>query len=139
MATEEGLFGNFKHCKECGRALPVHYEHDLCPRCKDAELFRDVKEYIRSNTVNEYEVAEHFKISLKQVKEWIREGRIEYCIDDPSANVSSLHCLRCGAPVNFGTLCPKCLKVLNGNKGFSSDNNPSEDSRMRFLDHQNKS
>ncbi|MCH5332432.1 MAG: hypothetical protein J1D89_00615 [Agathobacter sp.] len=137
MVTEEGLFGNFKQCKECGRALSQHYEGDLCPRCIDAGLFREVKEFIRSNNVNEYEVAEHFHIHLKQVKEWIREGRIEYCIDDPSSNVSSLHCQRCGVAVNFGTLCPKCLKLLNGNKGYTSDT-PGEDSRMRFLDRGNK-
>lgn len=134
MATEEGLFGHYKNCGECGRALPVHYEFDLCPRCREAELFREVKEYIRTNTVNEYEVAEHFHIPLRQVKEWIREGRIEYCTDDPSANVSSMHCLQCGAPVNFGSLCPKCLKTLNSGKGFTFDNT-AEDSRMRFLDH----
>ena len=26
----------------------------------------------------------------------------------------------CGAPVTFGTLCPKCLRLLNGNKGYST-------------------
>lgn len=138
MATEEGLFGKYKHCSYCGRPLSPHYEFDLCPKCRDSQLFRDVKEYIRSNYVNEYEVAEHFHIPLKQVKEWIREGRIEYRTDDPKLNVASMHCQHCGAPVSFGTLCPKCLKQLNGGKGYSPGSQSGEDSRMRFLDSDKK-
>ena len=80
MATEEGLFGKYKQCEFCNRPRPNDYEGTLCPRCKDHKLFHDVKEFIRANQVNEYEVADHFKIPLKQVKEWIREGRIEYQI-----------------------------------------------------------
>ncbi|MCM1106022.1 MAG: FeoC-like transcriptional regulator [Blautia sp.] len=139
MAEEEGLFGKYKHCSYCGRPLSKHYEADLCPRCLEAQLFRDVKEYIRSNYVNEYEVAQHFKIPLKQVKEWIREGRIEYRTEDPALNVASLHCQNCGAPISFGTLCPKCLKSMNSGKGYSFRKQSGEDSRMRFLDNDKKS
>lgn len=62
MATEEGLFGKYKQCEFCNRPLPNDYEDTLCPRCKDHKLFHDVKEFIRANQVNEYEVADHFKI-----------------------------------------------------------------------------
>ena len=62
MAVEEGLFGKYKQCEFCGRPLPKNYEGDLCPRCKDNQLFREVKHFIRSNNVNEYEVAAHFDI-----------------------------------------------------------------------------
>ena len=135
MATEEGLFGNYKKCEFCGRPLPVHFESNLCPKCQDTQLFRQVKEFIRSNDVNEYEVAEHFHIPLKQVKEWIRDGRIEYRTDDPSKNISSMHCQRCGAPITFGTLCSKCLNVLNGGHGTSSKSGSIQnDSRMHYLD-----
>ena len=106
MAVEEGLFGKYKQCEFCGRPLPKNYEGDLCPRCKDNQLFSEVKHFIRSNNVNEYEVAAHFDIPLKQVKEWIRDGRIEYRTANAASNVSALHCQRCGAPVTFGTLCP---------------------------------
>ena len=90
MAVEEGLFGKYKQCEFCGRPLPKNYEGDLCPRCKDNQLFREVKHFIRSNNVNEYEVAAHFDIPLKQVKEWIRDGRIEYiCVTLPAMRCSS--------------------------------------------------
>lgn len=139
MTTEEGLFGNYKYCEYCKRALPIHFEPNLCPKCQDADLFRQVKEFIRANIVNEYEVATHFHIPLKQVKEWIREGRIEYREEETAKTVVGLRCMHCGAPVSFGSLCSKCLKQMNGNKGFSSENASSDDNRMRFLDSKDNS
>ncbi|MDD6637719.1 MAG: FeoC-like transcriptional regulator [Lachnospiraceae bacterium] len=137
MAVGERLFGNYKECEYCKRPLPIHYEHALCPNCLDAQLFHEVKEFIRSNNVNEYEVAEHFGIPIKQVKAWIREGRIEYRTSE-SGGAISMHCQRCGSPVSFGTLCPKCLKLLNGNKGVSMQKLNSGDSKMRYLDNENE-
>ena len=137
MAVGERLFGNYKECEYCKRPLPIHYEKTLCPNCLDAQLFHEVKEFIRSNNVNEYEVAEHFGIPIKQVKAWIREGRIEYRTSESGSSIS-MHCQRCGAPVSFGTLCPKCLKLLNGNKGVSIQKPNSGDSKMRYLDNENE-
>ena len=137
MAVGERLFGNYKECEYCKRPLPIHYEKTLCPNCLDAQLFHEVKEFIRSNNVNEYEVAEHLGIPIKQVKAWIREGRIEYRTSESGSSIS-MHCQRCGAPVSFGTLCPKCLKLLNGNKGVSMQKLNSGDSKMRYLDNENE-
>lgn len=95
--------------------------------------FRNVRDYIRANTVNEYEVAEHFHIPLRQIKEWIREGRIEYHEVDTASTISGMHCQRCGAPVSFGTLCPNCLKLMN-TQGRSVAPAISPDSRMHYLD-----
>ena len=75
MLTEKNTSDKYKYCEFCGRTLPKHYEGTLCPTCQEAQLFRNVRDYIRANTVNEYEVAEHFHIPLRQIKEWIREGR----------------------------------------------------------------
>lgn len=140
MAVEEGLFGKYKQCEFCGRPLPKNYEGELCPHCKDNQLFSEVKHFIRSNNVNEYEVAAHFGIPLKQVKEWIRDGRIEYRTKNAASNVSALHCQQCGAPITFGTLCPKCLKVLNqqgSSATLSKNRNMGSDSRMHYLDNEN--
>ena len=140
MAVEEGLFGKYKQCEFCGRPLPKNYEGELCPRCKDNQLFNEVKHFIRSNNVNEHEVAAHFGIPLKQVKEWIRDGRIEYRTKNAASNVSALHCQQCGAPITFGTLCPKCLKVLNqqgSSSTLSKNHNMGSDSRMNYLDNEN--
>ena len=137
MAVGERLFGNYKECEYCKRPLPIHYEKTLCPNCLDAQLFHEVKEFIRSNNVNEYEVAEHFGIPIKQVKAWSREGRIEYRTSESGSSIS-MHCQRCGAPVSFGTLCPKCLKLLNGSKGVSMQKLNSGDNKMRYLDNENE-
>ena len=130
----------FKRCEFCGRPLPVDYEQDCCPSCIDYKLFHEVKEYIRDNDVNEYQVAEHFRIPLRRVKEWIREGRIEYRAAG-EGNITSVRCQRCGAPVSFGSLCAKCLKLLNSNHGYAIRKDPSQSSdgsRMHYLDEDNK-
>lgn len=135
MDTSRNLFNNFKACENCKRPLPNSYIEALCPHCKESQLFFDVKDFIRNNDVNEYQVADHFDIPLKQVKGWIREGRIEYKEKGASNTIAGLHCQRCGAPVSFGSLCPKCLKVLNGNKGYKTNLPSSDDnSKMRYLD-----
>lgn len=134
MATEEGLFGKIKQCEYCKRPLPSKYEPALCPRCADAQLFRDVKEYIRSNDVNEYEVAEHFSIPLKQVKNWIREGRIEYRTDPETEKHVRMHCQNCGVQISFGSLCQKCMKQANSGHGYSIGDQDAADTRMHYLD-----
>lgn len=131
MQPDKNIFNKYKYCEFCGRPLPKSYEGNLCPNCQETQLFRDVKEYIRSNVVNEYEVAEHFHIPLRQVKEWIRDGRIEYRKDNDST-IHGMHCQRCGAPVSFGSLCPKCLKLLNSGSGTAVTG--TSDLRMRYLD-----
>lgn len=131
MQPDKNIFDKYKYCEFCGRPLPKSYESNLCPNCQEAQLFRDVKEYIRSNVVNEYEVAEHFHIPLRQVKEWIRDGRIEYRKDN-NATINGMHCQRCGAPVSFGSLCSKCLKLLNSGSGTAVSE--ASDIRMRYLD-----
>ena len=62
MDNPKSLFNNnTKVCENCKRPLPHDYKENLCPRCLDLALFREVKEFIRTHDVNEYEVAEHFK------------------------------------------------------------------------------
>lgn len=136
MAANErtGLFNNYKACAGCGKRLPDTYTEDYCPNCKSAKLLHDVKDFIRENDVNEYQVAEYFQIPVRVVKEWIREGRLEYRTNENGASFS-MHCQRCGAPVTFGSVCPKCLKLMNGTgKGYGVNTNPSSNERMRFLD-----
>ena len=100
MDNPKSLFNNnTKVCENCKRPLPHDYKENLCPRCLDLALFREVKEFIRTHDVNEYEVAEHFKIPLRQVKSWIKDGRIEYKQSESASTIAGLHCQRCGAPV----------------------------------------
>ncbi len=131
------LFNNLKQCELCKKPLPRRYQEGLCPTCLDNELFKKVKEFIRENTVNEYQVAEEFNIPLRQVKTWIREGRIEYK-KDTSIGIENMRCQRCGIKVSFGSLCPKCLKLLNSPihiYGQAAD--PASESKMQYLDKKN--
>ena len=85
-------------------------------------------------------MAEYFDIPVRMVKQWIKEGRIEYKEKD-KAGIMSNYCSRCGQPVSFGTLCPQCLRLLNGEKarmiGFSKPEE-GEEGEMRFLDGERK-
>ena len=48
------LFNNSRFCAICRGSLPDDYEDELCPFCKENQLFSEVKDYIRSKDVTEY-------------------------------------------------------------------------------------
>lgn len=104
------LFDEYKYCEICNVPMPLTYENSVCPGCVEEKLFRDVKEYIRSNDVTEYDVAYEFHIPIRRVKKWIQEGRIEYKEDITQKNIMDVHCKICGKPISFGTICSSCLK-----------------------------
>ena len=126
-------FTNYKSCSMCGRLMPIDYEKDFCPACEEDVLFKEVREYIRSHDVTEFELSEIFHIPQSKVHKWIKEGRIEYATDENK--MVNTRCQRCGAPVTFGTLCPDCMRIMNGNKeGSYISPGPGKDrNRMRFL------
>lgn len=130
--TEEDK-GAYRYCKNCGRVLSPTYEAEICPTCEENQLFDKVRDYIRKNDVTEMQVAEHFGIPQKKVKAWIKEGRIEYKEDGDKRALVSIRCARCGAKVTFGTLCSRCLKIMNSSK-YEYAGNDLEKNKMRFLD-----
>lgn len=128
---QRGLFDNYKYCEYCGKPLPLSFEGTVCAACQEQQLFRDVKEFIRSNdNVTEYDVAKQFDIPIQRVKHWIREGRIEY--KDNNLNTITMHCMECGAPISFGRLCAKCLKKqsVSGHSKLANE----APGRMRYLE-----
>lgn len=126
------LFNNYKHCKFCGKTLPVSFKGDYCPGCVEHELFQNVKQFIRENNINEHQVALYFDIPVAQVKQWIKEGRIEYK-ETGEQIISSIRCQNCGVSVQFGTLCTKCLHSVGKNlQGVYNSNFITEEARMRF-------
>lgn len=120
-----------KVCKICKRFMDPRYPEDVCFACKEIELFANVKEYIRTEVVNEYMVAEKFNIPLSQVRNWIREGRIQYNKISAKNAIKSTNCQKCGKPIAFGSICTLCLKDLNGNKGYYMGIDELQD-KMRF-------
>ena len=128
-------FDSYKQCSICQKAIPKSYQSDICPQCMDNNLFSDVKDFIRNNDVNEYQVAEYFHLPVRKIKGWIKEGRIEYKEqNEKMVTFGRVHCQRCGAPVTFGTLCQKCLKLINNNVSGHSAPKTNEPSKMRFFD-----
>lgn len=138
MRENVGLFDSVKFCQYCGKPLPDTYKQDLCPICYENQLFQQVKEYIRENDVNEFDVASHFHIPLSRVKSWIREGRIEYKENTIQPALRNLHCQKCGAPISFGSLCSNCLKKQNRHgTSYVSPKKSGTSEHMRFLDSEN--
>lgn len=124
------LFQNYKYCEICHCNLPLNYKESACPTCSEHLLFQQVKEYIRSEDVNEYQVADRFQIPLHLVRKWIREGRIQY--KETTKDKVTMHCQICGIQVSFGTICPKCLKEQNLS-GTAFKTNKTDSGNMRHL------
>lgn len=120
----QGLFKDYKKCPVCGRYLPDNADEDtVCAICREVELFAQVKDYIRNNQVNEYQLAAEFGISIKLVKKWISEGRIEYFLDENKNNKLLVFCLDCGVPLsqeNRSLLCPRCQIKRETMHGYGS-------------------
>lgn len=119
-----------KTCKQCSKQLHHSYPHDLCPMCMEYNLFNEVKDYIRSNEVNEQDVAEHFNIPVSKVRGWIKEGRIQYKGDSINS-ISNVHCRICGKPIAFGVTCPECHSLEN--LRIVASQQKAENAAMRFL------
>ena len=136
--NRKNQFINYKSCSMCGRTMPIDYEKDFCPACEDDALFKEIREYIRTHEVTEFELAEVFNISQNKVRNWIKEGRIEYVTSENK--MVNTRCQRCGAPVTFGTLCTDCMRIMNGNKEISYiSSGPKRDrNRMRYLTDQDE-
>ena len=61
-----------KYCKMCRKALPPLSDREYCYACEELLLFDKVREFVRNNDVNEYQVAEYFDIPVRMVKQWIK-------------------------------------------------------------------
>lgn len=125
-----GFFENTKYCSFCHRPLPMDYEKDMCPVCEENELFSRVKDFIRSKDVTEYDVAEEFQIPLRKVKNWIKEGRIEY--KEVKHTIQKMKCIICGEPIQYGSYCQKCYKLKTTPKATVKQQ--LSDDKMRFLE-----
>ncbi len=111
MFVEDFKHEEQKTCKQCNRFLPNSFQKDICPVCEEMNMFSEVKDYIRNNTVRENDVAEHFNIPVSKVRKWIREGRIEYKQEKGADSYTGMFCKVCGEPIAFGSICPECRKL----------------------------
>lgn len=130
-----------RNCKSCGRLFNYMEGAPICSNCKKQleEKFQEVKSYLRDNpnsTVTQ--VAEEMDVSVKQIKQWIREERLSLTV----AGADGISCEQCGAAICTGRFCEKCkasmVNTLNGAiekpKGSVVMKKQEKDgNRMRFL------
>lgn len=131
MEASDKLFQGSKFCAWCHCPIPIDSETEFCENCAESMTFREIREYVREHDVNEFQLAEAFGIPLRRVKQWIREGRLEY--KDLLNTVVNLHCQRCGKAIQFGNFCPECNRAEYGVKGgFDALKANDADEQMRF-------
>lgn len=131
-----------RNCKDCGKLFNYMGGVPVCPTCskKLEEKFEQVKEYIYDNPgANINQVADENDVSVKQIKQWIREERL--CFADNSE--LGIECENCGAMIKTGRFCQKCKKQLENSLSnvyetkkaapVQKKKTGSADGKMRFL------
>lgn len=130
-----------KNCKGCNRLFQYIGGPPLCPACRDAleNKFSEVKEYIYQNRgASIAEVSEATEVSVKQIKQWIREDRLVLS----EATPDGIECEHCGVPICSGRFCEKCKNQMASGFGatISRPSAPAAEkkqektgNKMRFL------
>lgn len=131
-----------RNCRSCGRLFNyMGGGPNVCPDCvKELEnKFHEVKEYIRSNPKAAIGVvAEENGVTVKQIKQWVREERLEFSAESQVA----LECESCGKMIRVGRFCDECKdKVKNEMESMitkkvvaTPQKKKSDGNKMRFLD-----
>lgn len=131
-----------RNCRTCGRLFNYLTGPSLCESCKAAleDKFEEVKEYVRDHRdapINQ--VSEDCDVSVKQIKQWIREERL---ILTEGSGVY-IECESCGAPIRTGRFCESCKNRIAGDlqsayakpvKVEEPKKQKRDGNRMRFLD-----
>ncbi len=131
-----------KNCRRCRRLFNYIGGQPLCPQCREEieKKFQEVKKYLFDNrgaTIKD--VVENCEIEESQVRQWIREERLEF-----SSGVDiGVTCETCGAPIVTGRFCEKCkASMINtlseaGRRPQAEEPKTSKpqsrENRMRFL------
>jgi len=97
-----------RNCRRCGKIFNYISGPPICSECKqeDEANFRKVKEYLYDHPkASLFEVSRELEISVKQIKAYLKEGRLE--IVGEGGNMF-LECERCGKAISTGRLCNQC-------------------------------
>ena len=96
-----------RNCRSCTRLFNYIGGPNICPQCRDEleKKFLVVKEYIRTNPGASIQtVADDNDVSTQQIKQWIKEERLEFSKD----STITIECEKCGAAIRTGRFCSKC-------------------------------
>ena len=134
---------NVRNCKTCGKLFNyVLGLPPICPACRAAleEQFQVVKSYIKEHKgVSITEVAEACNVDPVQIKQWLREDRLEVTED----SALMLNCESCGTAIRSGRFCDKCRASMTNSfndivKAHKNAQGPVQKGKaspkMRFLD-----
>lgn len=138
---KEGVHMDVRTCKSCKRLFNYLTGPVVCSACleKLEEKFQQVKEYIRENPHSSLqEVSEANDVTVKQLKNWVREERLKFADDSPVG----IECMNCGAMIKYGKYCEACKGKMINNLSHAVEEEPvkeaaprkSDGNRMRFLD-----
>lgn len=131
---------NVTNCKTCGRLFNRLSVEKVCPECrrKLEDKFQEVKEYLEDNPKCPLEeLAMANDVTVKQIKQWVREERLVFSDDSPVG----IECENCGKMIRCGKYCDACKNNLANilRKAYAVQPQTQEEgrtrdgSRMRFL------
>ena len=110
----------FNNCARCGKIFNYVSGRPICEACKKEleKQFQEVKAFIRENPNKGLrEVSEECDVSEKQIKQWVREERLQF-----AKGSGVLTCDSCGKPIHVGRFCDSCKEKLTGNlNGIKAD------------------
>ncbi len=103
--------GNLSNCSKCGN-LFIFNGTNICQQClqKVEEEYKLCADYLREhNLVNIYALSSETGVSVRQITQFVREGRISVA-ESPNLGYP---CDSCGTLINKGRLCDKCTNNFN--------------------------
>lgn len=127
-----------KNCRKCRRLFNYLSGPQICPACREKleEQFQQVKKYLIEHcNVGIKEVVEDCDVEEQQVRQWIREERLEF-----SKGIDvGIVCENCGTPISTGRFCEKCKAgILMDLKGAGRQPEQPKEPEVKKTDHTNK-
>lgn len=127
-----------KTCRSCKRLFNYIAGQQMCPACSDAmeKKFAQVKNYVYDHrTATLQEISDDNDVSVKQLKQWVREERLTFTEDSPVG----LECENCGTMIKTGRFCSACKGKINTTLQSAITKEAMPDlSSKNFNDHKNK-
>lgn len=132
-----------RNCRKCGKVFNYALGSIVCPLCREQleEKFQEVKKYVFEHQgCGIAEVSETCDVTPQQIKQWLREERLEFSSD----SAVGLNCEICGDLIRCGRFCEKCKVSLTQNLKSAYKKKPApkpekpkdcnDNARMRYLD-----
>lgn len=134
---------NVRNCRKCGRIFNYVMGPIMCPRCREDQeaKFQEVKKYVQDHHgADIVEVSKECDVDPGQIRQWIREERLQFADDSPIR----IPCESCGVMIRAGRFCDKCkIEMTTGFKHAIGQDKPREPEkkpvsqrdrdRMRYL------